>query len=340
MHRDTLLRWWIVFGVGIALFCMAVYISVTNGVFDMTVKDVFNTILGIDPQPDHELVIFEFRLPRIVLSAMVGLGLGIAGAVIQGITRNGLADPGILGINSGAGAAVVLFMFFFQGKIVGTDWFAVMAMPLFGLVGGLLAAIFIFAFSWHRGRLDPQRLILVGIAVASGLGALSMYISLKMNPQDFEMATVWMSGSVWNANWHYVVAALPWLIICVPFIWFKSRKLDLLQFERDSAMSLGVAVNRETNLLLIASIGLVSACVSVSGSIGFVGLIAPHIARKLVGVSHHRMLPVCGIIGMVIVVVSDYIGRTIFAPISLPAGVVVALLGVPYFIYLLYRAPK
>lgn len=337
MGKFTSARLWTVSGLGIALILVIMYLSVTNGTFDMTVLEVVKTLLRIDPVPDHDLVVFDFRLPRIVLGALIGFALGIAGAVIQGVTRNGLADPGILGINAGAGLAVVLFMFLFQGKMESTGWMAVMTMPMFGLVGGLIATTLIYVFAKQHGRLDPQRLILVGIAIASGFSALTMYVSLKMNPKDFEMAVVWLSGSIYSANWKFVVTMLPWLIILAPILCFRAPILDLFQLEEDSTMSLGVEVEREKKMLLLCSIGLVAASVSVSGSIGFVGLIAPHMARRLVGLKHRHILPVSGIIGTVMVIAGDLIGKTIFAPAQLAAGIVISIIGVPYFIYLLMR---
>ncbi|PZD93740.1 iron ABC transporter permease [Paenibacillus sambharensis] len=329
-----------VLGALSALLVVVVYVSLTNGSFDLAAWDVLKTLLRLQANPDYDLVIFDFRLPRIVVGLLVGLGLGIAGAVIQGITRNGLADPGILGINAGAGAAVVLFMLVFAGQIKGAGWLSVMAMPLFGLVGGIGTAALIFFFAWHRGVLDPQRLILSGIALGSGLGALAMYISLKMNPQDFEMAAVWMAGSIYNANWRFVLAVLPWLLVLIPVIWSKSRQLDLLQLGRTTAAGVGVAVHKETNLLLLCSVGIVSACVSVSGSIGFVGLLSPHLARGLSGHSHSRVIPLSGLIGMLLVTASDFIGRQLFAPVTLPAGIVIAIIGAPYFVYLLFRGQR
>lgn len=337
MPKNSAGRYWTVLLISFGIVLVAIYVSLTNGVFDMTVIDVLKTLLRIDPVPDHDLVIFDFRLPRIVVAALVGFGLGVAGAAIQGISRNGLADPGILGINAGAGAAIVIFMFFFEGRIAGSGWLSILAMPLFGWIGGLGAAVLIYFFAWRNGRLDPQRLILVGIAAGSGLGALSLYLSLKMNPQDFEMATVWLTGSIWNANWQYIVSMLPWLVILVPIIIRKSYILDLLQLGEDSAKSLGVSTEKEKNVLLLSSIGIVSACVSVSGNIGFVGLIAPHIAKRLVGIHHHRVIPVCGTIGMLLVIVSDFIAKTVFSPIELPVGIVISIIGIPYFVYLLFK---
>lgn len=338
--RNTYYRFPLVVAGGIAIVLTAIYFSLTNGTFDMSIKEVFQTLLRLNPNSDFDLVVFEFRLPRIVLGALVGFALGMAGAVIQGVTRNGLADPGILGINAGAGMAVVLFMFLLQGQITMSGWLGVMMMPMFGVAGGLAATTAIFMFSREGGKLDPQRLILVGIAIASGFGAITMFFSLKMNPSDYEMAVAWLAGSLHSANWKFVVTMLPWLIILPPVIWFRSQVLDLFQLSEESVKSVGVSVEREKNILLLCSIGLISASVAVSGSIGFVGLIAPHLARQLVGLRHRHIIPVSGIAGMAIVVIGDFIGRTIFAPAELAAGIVVSVIGVPYFIYLLIRMRK
>lgn len=336
MSNITQRRFWTVLTAGILIAVAAAYLSLTNGTFDMSVLDVIKTLLGIDPRPEHNLVVFEFRLPRIVLGALVGFALGTAGSIIQGVTRNGLADPGILGINAGAGLAVVLFMFLFQGIITATGWLGVMLMPMFGIAGGLLATAAIYMFAKENGRLDPQRLILVGIAVASGFGALTMYISLKMNPNDYEMAVVWLAGSLHNANWKFVVTMLPWLLL-LPVICLRSYKLDLFQLSEDSQKSVGLHVEREKNIFLLCSIGLVSASVAVSGSIAFIGLIAPHLARQLVGLRHTRIIPVSGLVGMIMVLIGDFIGKTVFAPAELSVGIVVSIIGVPYFVYLLLR---
>ncbi|MGE7604539.1 FecCD family ABC transporter permease [Peribacillus sp. NPDC097675] len=327
---------------GICLIIVASYLSLVSGTFDMAILDVVRTLFRINPVADYDLVIFEFRLPRIIIAGLVGLALGIAGAVIQGVTSNGLADSGILGINAGAGTAIVIFMFFFQGTYIGTgaDWLSIMSIPLFGLIGGIMAALIIFLFSWKNGSLDTSRFLLTGIAISSAFGALSLYISLKMKSSDFEMATVWISGSIYSANWKYIVAMLPWLIILIPIIIKKAYLLDLFQLEQTSIKSLGVSVERETSILLLASIGLVSACVSVSGNIGFIGLMSPHIAKHLVGIHHKHVLPVCGVIGAFLVIVSDYIAKTVFAPAELPVGIVISIIGVPYFLYLLIKEKR
>ena len=316
------------------------YLHITNGMFDMSVLDVIRTLLGFENDEKFKLVIFDFRLPRIIIAALVGIGLAMAGVVLQGITKNGLADPGILGINAGAGAAIVIFMYFFQFQALssdGSDWLRIMVMPLFGFVGGTVAAILIFVFALKNGRLDMQRLILTGIAINSGFGALSMYISLKMDENDFESAAVWQAGSIYNANLTFIVAMLPWIMILGFYLYRKAYLLDYFQLEENTIVSLGIQLEKEKIVMLLASVGLVSACVSVSGSIGFIGLMAPHIAKQLVGIQHKYIMPVSMLTGAGLLIFSDFIAKTVFAPSELAVGIVVSIIGIPYFLYLLVK---
>ena len=179
MLKSSNQRFGMTMGILIFLILCAIYISLTNGTFDITITDVFKTLFRIDPVPDHDLVIFEFRLPRIIIAGLVGLGLGVAGAVIQGITRNGLADPGILGLMPEQEQQSSFYVFL-PRTIKSTDWVSIMMMPMFGLVGGLGAAIIIYLFSWKNGKLDSQRLLLTGIAIGSGFGAI-FYVFITQN---------------------------------------------------------------------------------------------------------------------------------------------------------------
>ena len=317
------------------------YLHITNGMFDMSLTEVFKTLIGLEDNEKFQLVIFELRLPRIIIAILVGIGLALAGCVLQGITKNDLADPGILGINAGAGAAVVFFMYFFQFQAIrtdGTEWLNIMMMPFFGLVGGTVATTIIFSFSYKYGRLDVQRLLLTGIAINSGFGALSLYFSLKMNEKDFESAALWQAGSIYNANWIFILSMLPWIILLGIYIYRKSHLLDYFQLEESTIMSLGISIEKEKIKLLLASVGIVSACVSVSGSIGFIGLMAPHIARQLVGIRHRLVVPISALIGAGLLVFSDFVGKTFFAPSELAVGIVVSIIGIPYFLFLLVKS--
>jgi iron complex transport system permease protein len=337
MRKDSVSKLILVLSVIVVLILVIFYLSVTNGSFDIPALDVFKTLLHLNSSSEYELVLFEFRLPRIVIGALVGFGLAIAGMLVQGVTKNPLADPGILGINSGASVAIVLFMFFFQGKLTGASTTTHLSMPLFGLIGGLASSLFIYLFSWKNGKLDAQRLILCGLAISTGLGALSTYITLKMNPKDFEMAAVWINGSIWNANWKNIFSILPWFILLLPVIFYRAPLLDLLQLEESTIKSLGISSEKEKAFFLLGCIGMVSSCVSVSGNIGFVGLIAPHISKRLLGVHHKHSIIVCGLIGTLLVLTADFIGKSFFKPVELPAGIIISLIGVPYFVYLLVK---
>ncbi|PAD83339.1 iron ABC transporter permease [Niallia circulans] len=324
----------------IALCLIVMFISLSKGEYILSFQEIGRSIFRYHPDANTDLVVFEFRLPRIILAIFVGFGLGIAGSILQSITKNGLADPGILGINSGAGAAIVAYMFFFQGVLnLNKDslWF-VLSMPLIGLVGGFIAAFVIFLLAKDRERLDSQKLILTGIAINSGFGSLAMYMSLKMKAQDFEMATVWLTGSIYNANWLFILAMLPWFLLIIPFIIRKAYSLDLFQLQETVMIGLGVKVEKEKWLLLLCAVGMIGACVSVSGSIGFIGLMSPHMARLLVGLKNRNSLIVCGLIGSLFMLIADLIGRTIVAPAEISAGIILSIIGAPYFVYLLVKA--
>jgi iron complex transport system permease protein len=314
------------------------YVSLTQGVFALTGGELFKTILDIGHNIQYRLLIFDFRLPRIIAAVIAGMALGVAGAVFQGITRNGLADSGVLGINAGAGFGIMIYLALIRGKITQVGWEAGLVMPLFGLAGGLVAALGSFFCSRQNGKIDSERLLLNGIAIGSGLGAASLYLALKMNVDDFQTATLWMAGNLSNVNWRQIFIVLPWIFGLIALIIGKVTILDLFQLEEDSAKSLGVAIKREKIILLLAGVGLVSVSIFVAGGIGFVGLIAPHLAKRLTGHKHYRIIPICAGIGMLLVTGADLIGRTVFAPSEVAVGLVIALIGAPYFFYLWFQA--
>lgn len=325
----------------ILLIVVAFYLHLTNGMFDISIGEVFQTLFNLNDNEKFRLVVFEFRLPRIIIAILVGIGLSIAGLFLQGITKNELADPGILGINSGAGAAVIIYMFFvsFNSSVSdGSNFLNIFAMPVFGFIGGLAAAILILLFSKNNNKMDMQKLILTGIAINSGFSAVSMLFSMKMNATDFEFAAIWQAGSIYNANWTFIYMMLPWIIILGLYLYKKVHLLDYFQLEEGSIVGLGIDLEKEKKKLLFACVGLISASVCVAGNIGFIGLMAPHIARQLVGIKHRKLMPVTALIGALLLVVSDFIAKTIFAPSELAVGIVVSIIGIPYFVYLLFKS--
>ncbi|MFF2015572.1 FecCD family ABC transporter permease [Paenibacillus sp. NPDC058177] len=323
----------IVSSILILLAVTVIMISLNTGTVSLTPLTVWKTLLGYGTS-DEQMILFDYRMPRIIITMLAGIGLGIAGAVFQGTTRNTLADPGILGINTGAALGLIIFVSFFrtmEGPVA-------LLIPLFTFVGGTLSALIIFMFAYDRHRgLMPIRLILVGIAVAAGISAVTLLLSLKLDEKTYAFTARWLAGSVWGRDWIHVGALLPWIVVLVPLIYSRSKALDLFVLGDETAYSVGSHVTRERLSLLGMAVALSCASVSVAGGIGFIGLVAPHIAKRLAGPQHRYFLPVAALIGLVILVTADTIGRSIFRPNAIPAGVVVAAIGGPYFLYLLFK---
>ncbi|MFJ7663312.1 FecCD family ABC transporter permease [Lysinibacillus sp. NPDC097162] len=317
----------------IVLIVITFVISMNTGVIKLTPWEVISTLFG-QGDAQQQLILFQFRLPRIVIGVLVGMGLAMAGAVLQGISKNALADPGILGINAGAGLAVMLYISFFST----TKSAPVYLLPVLAFLGAGITALLIYTLSYKRYEgITPMRLILTGIAVAAGISSAMIVLTLRLTPENYQFVATWLAGSIWGSNWRFVLSLLPWLLILLPFIYSKSRVLNILNLGEITSIGLGASIEKERRWLLAASVGLAGASVSVSGGIGFVGLIAPHLARQLVGASHQFMLPTAALLGGFLVLLADTIGRSILEPSEIPAGIVVAVFGAPYFLYLLAR---
>lgn len=318
------------------LIVIVFLLSINAGYLKIPLAEVFSTLIG-QGTPNNEMTIFDFRLPRIIMALLVGMGIALSGAILQGVSQNPLADPGILGINSGAGFAVVVYMFFFQGTAFFTGMLSIFIMPLTALAGAFIAALLIYLLSWKNGTVTPVRLLLVGIGINAAFGAGLIIFQMKMDSIDFMKAIIWISGTIWGTNWTYVWALLPWLLILIPFAVYKARFLDVMRLGDPIAIGVGVRIERERVILLLVAVALAGASVSVGGGITFLGLIAPHIARRLIGARHSRIIPLTAAIGALLLLSADTLGRVVMAPMELPVGLVVSILGAPYFIYLLVK---
>ncbi|MEK3913204.1 iron ABC transporter permease [Paenibacillus sp. FSL H7-0331] len=323
--------------VGIILLIIglcAILISLNTGTIRLAPLQVIQTFLG-HGSPDDKLVLFEYRLPRILITMLAGIGLGVSGAILQGLSRNPLADPGILGLHAGAAFGLIAFVSFFHSM---KDASALL-IPLFTLTGGVLSAFLIVLLAYDRQRgLLPIRLILIGIAVAAGFSAITLFLSLRLDETTYAFTARWLVGNVWGRDWIHVYALLPWILIFVPYSFLQTQALNAFSLGDEVATGIGTAVRKQRLLLLATAVALSSASVAMAGGIGFIGLVAPHLARRLVGPMHQHFLPIAGLIGLVILVVADTIGRSLFQPNAIPAGVVVAAIGAPYFLYLLTRS--
>jgi iron complex transport system permease protein len=281
----------------------------------------------------YSLILLEMRLPRIVLSIFCGMGLALSGCTLQAVTENPLADPGILGINAGAGFMVMIFHSFFPSLHINS----MLYLPVFALAGGLLAAAFLYGFSRRNGKVNFEYLLLGGIGVSAGFSALMLVIGADMENNSYQTTARWMAGNIWGSGWHQIRTLAPYLLVLIPLLFTRAKNIDILVLGEESSCALGLKTETERRLLLFIAVGLASSCISVSGGIGFVGLVAPHIARKLVGARHRSLLAVTMLTGGLLLLLADTIGRSLFQPIEIPAGIVVSVLAAPCFLYLLRR---
>ncbi|RFU65038.1 FecCD family ABC transporter permease [Peribacillus glennii] len=333
-HRQARFKWSMLCLFGLLL--LSCVLSLNLGAVAIAPKEVFQTVLG-NGSARQELILFQFRLPAIVLAIMVGAGMAISGSILQGITRNELADPGILGINAGSGLAVVIYITFFQTAVGGLTLAGTFILPIFAFLGALLTGALIMVLSWRKG-IHSSRLILVGIGINAGLSAFIIALQLRLEPNDFVKAMVWLSGDLWASQWQYVWALLPWFIILSIFALLKAHTLNIMNLGSQMATALGIRSLRQRVILLIIAVALAGLGVAAGGGIAFLGLIAPHIARRLVGPKHQLLLPVASLMGAIIVVLADTIGKNALSPTEIPAGLVVAIVSVPYFLVLLMKS--
>ncbi|HHT27630.1 MAG TPA: iron chelate uptake ABC transporter family permease subunit [Firmicutes bacterium] len=280
----------------------------------------------------YDTVIWQLRLPRVILGSLVGAALSLAGATFQGLLRNPLADPYILGVSSGASlGAVIAIALGMQVSIAG-----ITALPLFAFLGALVATLIVFMLGMQKGHLPLATLLLAGVALSSFLSAIVSLVVLfsgqRMGPILF-----WLMGGLDRANWSGIMQILPYLLLGATLLIWHARNLNALAFGEDTAGHLGVNVERVKRTLFVAASLLTAGAVAVSGVIGFVGLITPHVIRLLRGPNHRGLLPLTMVLGAIFLVAADTIARTVVAPQELPVGIVTALCGAPFFLHILRR---
>ncbi|WP_413926875.1 FecCD family ABC transporter permease [Clostridioides sp. ES-S-0171-01] len=324
----------LVISILVVLIFITFLVSLNMGSFSIEPMDVIKTFLG-QGQRNHEIAIFKLRLPRIIIALLVGSALSTAGVILQGVTKNDLADSGILGINSGAALFVVVYIYLMNGNVYeGMSNLTVFTMPIVALVGALLGAFLIYFLSW-KGGINSSRLLLIGIGVNIAFTSILTIFQLKFTTQEFNRVMAWTSGSIWGTSWKYVIAVLPFIVIFMSITMYKAKYIDVLNLGDEVSTSLGVDVEKQRRRLIIYAVILSGVSTAVAGSISFIGLIAPHIGRKIIGPKHKRLIPVSALIGTLLLLVADTISRNILAPIEIPVGIVVSIIGVPYFIYLM-----
>lgn len=282
----------------------------------------------------QERIIWDIRLPRVLLGAVVGAGLSVVGVVIQALVRNSLADPYILGISSGSSVAATLVILF--GAL---PFFGQYALSLGAFFGAMLALVAVYLLAQVGGRIQTTRLLLAGVAVSFIMSALTNFIvTLAPKESGIREATFWIMGSLAGAKWEYLTIPSVVVIVGLVYLLFQYRSLNILLMGEDVAATLGVNIDTLRKGLIIITSLITGTVVAVSGSIGFIGLVVPHLSRLLVGSDHKRVLPTSILIGMIVVIWSDVFARLVLAPQELPIGVVTAFFGGPFFIWLLRRS--
>lgn len=302
------------------------FLSLTKGSSIISIKEITDILLNPGNDPRSQ-IIWNIRMPRTIVGALVGINLSLSGAILQAIMRNPLADPHIIGISSGAGLAGVVIMILFPAM-------EYLITPV-AFIGAMLAAVCIYILAWKNG-IKPVRIILAGVAVSAFLGAgisgLMIFYSDRVHG-----ALMWMVGGLAARSWPHVNIILPYAVIGLILALASAAYLNILQLGDEMARGLGVNVE-VTRIILTAIAALLAAsAVSVVGLLGFVGLVVPHAARLLIGSDYRFLLPASALLGIAIVTLSDTFARVIFAPIELPVGIIMAFLGAPFFLFLLRR---
>jgi iron complex transport system permease protein len=320
----------------LVLIMLTIVIGMGLGYSSVSFDRILPTLLGQGTFKE-EFVLFSVRLPRIIITLLAGMALALSGAIFQGITRNDLADPGILGINSGAGVAITIFFLFFP---ISSGTF-IYILPLVAFLGALLTACLIYVLSYNKSQgLSPIRLVLIGVGCSMALSGLMVVLISSAERTKVDFIAKWLAGSIWGTDWPFILAILPWLIVLIPFTLYKANRLNLLSLSDPVAIGVGLNIEKERIVLLITAVALAASAVSVTGGVAFIGLMAPHIAKALVGPRNQLFMPIAILLGGWLLLVADTIGRNLADPDGIPAGIMVAFIGAPYFIYLLIKNEK
>lgn len=329
----------------LAALVAAAVLSLTQGAATLSAGDALRAVLSrapglaaLDPglTASQRAIVFDLRLPRLVLALLVGCALALAGVVMQAFFQNPMADPSIIGVSAGAslGATVAVVV----GLTVGIA--GVGAVPVMAFLGALVATAVVYVLSRRGGQTPVGVLLLTGIALGSALSALGALVLVTGGDptrRDLDQVVYWMLGSVAGRTWAHVLLILPYAAIAGVVTGLFARELNVLSLGDDTAHYLGLNVEQVRLLLLALASLLTAAAVAVSGIIGFVGLIVPHLMRLAVGPDHRLLVPASGIAGGVLLALADVLARTMAAPTEVPVGIITSLLGAPFFLYLLHR---
>lgn len=316
-----------------ALALVALWCDINAGYRSISFEELGQILSGTASQ-SLTYTLVDLRLPRVLTSLLVGVGLSLSGCLLQGISRNDMADPGVLGINAGAGLLVAAFIVFVPAGLFPSA----VALPVLAFAGSAAVAFLGWRLSVVRGASSPRRLLLIGVALATGLSSATSLLMLRMSDGDYAFVQNWIAGSIWGASWENVAILAVGLALLVAGALYASRTLNVLGLGEAAATGLGVNVPRARAALTAVAVGASGLACAVGGGLTFVGLVCPHMARRLVGPNFRVLVPATVLVGAVLMLLADIISRTLLAPNEIPVGIVAAVIGAPYFLYLLAKS--
>ncbi len=327
-------RFGILIPILVATMLVLSYLSMNIGYIPISVERIFQTLIG-NGSEEENIVLWTLRLPKTAVSVVVGMCLAVAGAVMQGVTRNALATPSMIGINSGASLAT-LIVIYLSDKGLGM----IMPLPVASVLGGLATFTIVYGLAL-RFDLSPVKLILNGIAINSCIGAISLVLSMGLSSDAYTWRSLIMAGSLSYATWDMIAIALAVTLPLLAFVLYKAFHLNILNLNEEMGIGLGLDLKKERRNLLYVTVILSSVAAYIAGGIGFIGMVAPHIAKRIVGSNYKLFLPLSVFIGMNIVLLADVVSRILANnDASIPIGTLISILGAPYLLYLLFAEDR
>jgi len=320
-----------VFPIAVGLLVIVLCLALQHGKADLAWSSIARTLVG-GGSAEENLILWSIRIPRLVFATLIGLGVAVSGAMLQAVLRNDLAEPGILGVSAGVSLMLVLLL----AGIGRAAFSSPYLIPFFGVCGALATSFLVYALCLG-GSCSPPRLLLTGVAVSSVASALTLLVSLQISSEAYGFVVAFNSGSLNSADWNYISIIATILLILVPLAWSCSSTLNVLRLGEQTAITLGVSLPAMSLALLTLAVAICASCLALSGSMLFLGLISPHIARQMIGADHRKVLPLSGLIGSILLLLADLLGGSILPEGEIPAGVLVSALGAPYFLYLMTR---
>jgi iron complex transport system permease protein len=322
------------------LFIISIVIATSLGGVAIPFNETINVFLSklpflhIETHSTYERILLYIRLPRVIVASIVGASLAVCGVVMQSLFRNPMADPGIIGISSGGAFGGVIAIYFGLSNI------SALFVPFFGFLGALFTLLIVYTISTSNGKTSMLTLLLTGVAISSFISACSSLIITYASYGQLQQILYWLMGDLNGRDWDHVKFLIIPFIVCSIFIFCYREQLDILLLGEEEAKNLGIHVQRTRNILLISASLLTGICVSLTGAIGFVGLIVPHIIRLLIGPTHRYLIPASIIGGALFLAIADLIARLIIRPAEIQIGIITAFFGSPFFIYLILRQKK